>query len=177
MNPSHADSNHYALPLAISPVVSTEDLKVIRIDIMPTGADHTVKPTTPYKIKPPNEYTPEHQELRTDLKPLNVVQPEGASFKATKIGETGETIEWQKWSFRVGFNAREGTILYDVSVLSSYPLVFPTNIRRSATIAATCSTDSHFRIWVSLMLTHGILSTRRPLSISVTLVLAPWPIT
>ena len=116
MNSSHADSNHYALPLAISPVVTTEDLKVIRIDIMPTGDDHAVKPTTPYKIKPPNEYTPEHQQLRTDLKPLNVVQPEGASFKASKIGEMGETIEWQKWTFRVGFNAREGMVLYDVSI-------------------------------------------------------------
>ena len=113
-NSSDADSNHYALPLAISPVVDTEDYKVIRIDFLPTGADHSIKPTQPYKIQPPNEYTPEHQELRTDLKPLNVVQPEGASFSVTKAGETGEIIEWQKWSFRVGFNAREGMVLYDV---------------------------------------------------------------
>lgn len=124
MNPSHADSNHYALPLAISPVVDTADMKVIRIDIMPTGADHTVKPIGPYEIQPPNEYTPEHQGLRTDLKPLNVLQPEGPSFKTTKIGETGEIIEWQKWFFRVGFNAREGMVLYDVSACwQSYGLV------------------------------------------------------
>ena len=117
MNSSHVDSNHYALPLAISPVVSTTDLKVVRIDIMPTGEDHTIKPTTSYKIQPPNEYTPEHQKLRTDLKPLNVVQPEGASFKFKKLGETGEALEWQKWSFKVGFNAREGVVLYDVSIV------------------------------------------------------------
>ena len=114
-NALHVDSNHYALPLAISPVISTEDLKVIRIDLMPTGSDHTIKPTSPYKAQPPNEYTPEHQDLRTDLKPLNVVQPEGASFKTTKLGETGEALEWQKWSFKIGFNAREGMVLYDVS--------------------------------------------------------------
>ncbi|KAI4134427.1 MAG: hypothetical protein LQ347_001528 [Umbilicaria vellea] len=114
MNPSEADSNHYALPLAISPVVDTEQWKVIRIDFLPTGADNSIKETTPYKVLPPNEYIPEHQELRTDMKPLNVIQPEGASFTATKTGETGELIEWQKWSFRVGFNQREGTVLYDV---------------------------------------------------------------
>ncbi|MCJ1388004.1 hypothetical protein MMC18_000848 [Xylographa bjoerkii] len=114
MNSSDADSNHYALPLAISPVVDAEVFKVIRIDLLPTGDDHTTKETQPYKIQPPNEYTPEHQELRTDLKPLNVIQPEGASFTATKTGETGEIIKWQKWSFRVGFNAREGMVLYDV---------------------------------------------------------------
>ena len=115
MNSSDADSNHYALPLAISPVVDAEEFKVIRIDLLPTGDDHIIKGTQPYKIQPPNEYTPEHQELRTDLKPLNVLQPEGTSFTATKTGETGEIIEWQKWSFRVGFNAREGMVLYDVS--------------------------------------------------------------
>ena len=114
-DPSNLDSNHYAFPLAISPVVDCADLKVIRIDMCPTGADHASKAAQPSWIPPPNEYTPEHQALRTDLKPLNVVQPEGASFKVTKVGETGEIIEWQKWSFRLGFNQREGMVLYDVS--------------------------------------------------------------
>ncbi|KAI9723695.1 MAG: hypothetical protein M1812_000995 [Candelaria pacifica] len=113
-NISEADSNHYALPLAISPVVDIVTEKVIRIDQLPTGKDNTLKETQPYQIRPPNEYIPEHQNLRTDLKPLNVVQPEGTSFKVTKAGETGEIIEWQKWSFRVGFNQREGMVLYDV---------------------------------------------------------------
>ena len=113
-NATYADSNHYAHPLAISPVIDAVELKVIRIDLVPTGADNTIKPTTLYEVQPPNEYTPEHQELRADLKPLNVVQPEGASFRATKTGETGEFIEWQKWTFRVGFNQREGMVLYNV---------------------------------------------------------------
>lgn len=115
LNPSDQDSNHYAFPLPLSPVLETETYKVIRIDHLPTGIDNTIKKITePYQIKPPNEYLPEHQELRTDLKPLNVVQPEGASFKVTPAGETGEIVEWQKWSFRVGYNQREGMILYDV---------------------------------------------------------------
>jgi Cu2+-containing amine oxidase len=114
MNPTLADSNHYALPLPISPVVSTETMKVIRVDLVPTGTDNTIKPTEKYKIKPPNEYIPEAQTLRTDLKPLNVVQPEGASFKVTQKS-TLNVVEWQKWSFKVGFNQREGPVLYDVS--------------------------------------------------------------
>ncbi|KAH7118977.1 copper amine oxidase [Dendryphion nanum] len=113
-NASEADSNHYALPLPISPVVSTADNnKVIRIDIMPTGVDNTIKPVGPYKMQPPNEYIPEHQQLRTDLKPLNVIQPEGASFQVQEQG-TSSVLSWQKWSFRVGFNQREGMVLYDV---------------------------------------------------------------
>ncbi|EDU41499.1 copper methylamine oxidase precursor [Pyrenophora tritici-repentis Pt-1C-BFP] len=113
MNPSEADSNHYAMPLPISPVVSTATMKVIRVDILPTGADNTIKPVGKYKIQPPNEYIPEAQKLRTDLKPLNVVQPEGASFQVQQQG-TSNVISWQKWTFRVGFNQREGMVLYDV---------------------------------------------------------------
>ena len=119
---SNRDSNHYAFPLVVSPVVDTVELRVIRIDLLPTGTDHSVKEPQPIQIAPPNEYTPEHQNLRTNLKPLNVIQPEGASFSATKVGETGEIIEWQKWSFRIGFNQREGMVLYDVSAIRKQPL-------------------------------------------------------
>lgn len=112
-NSAEADSNHYAMPLPFSPVVSSETMKVIKVDLLPTGADHTIKPTRKYKIQPPNEYISEAQNLRTDLKPLNVVQPEGASFQVQHEG-TSSVIQWQKWSFRVGFNQREGMVLYDV---------------------------------------------------------------
>jgi len=112
-NSSEADSNHYALPIPVSPVVSAESMQVIRIDHMPMGKDHTTTETQPWVPRPANEYIPEQNELRTDLKPLNVTQPEGASFTVTEQG-TSQVIEWQKWSFRVGFNQREGMVLYDV---------------------------------------------------------------
>ncbi|KAK4975559.1 hypothetical protein LTR66_010981, partial [Elasticomyces elasticus] len=112
-NPSEADSNHYALPITISPVVSTYTWSVIRIDHLPTGADNTVKEPQPYKVQPPNEYISDYQTLRTDLKPLNVVQPEGTSFQVTSQG-TSSIVAWQKWQLRVGFNQREGMVLYDV---------------------------------------------------------------
>ena len=135
---SHRDSNHYALPLAISPVIDTQDYKVIRIDFLPTGVDHSIKPTEAYKVPPPNEYTPENHELRKDLKPLTVIQPEGASFRATKAGETGEVIEWQKWSFRVGFNMREGMVLYDVSKAIAM-CTWKLNVPRFVMMGAVCS--------------------------------------
>lgn len=115
-NSSEPDGCHYAFPLPISPVVDTVDLKVIRIDILPTGHDSTIKPVTPYTADvPPNEYIPEAQPgLRTDLKPLHVVQPEGASFTVSPYSELGRTISWQKWTFKLGFNQREGMVLYDV---------------------------------------------------------------
>ncbi|KAH8665733.1 copper amine oxidase [Tricladium varicosporioides] len=113
-NASEADSNHYAMPISISPVVDAATMKVTRIDYLPTGVDSTIKEPSPYKVQPANEYIPEAQTLRTDLKPLNVIQPEGASFKVSNYSEMGRTIEWQKWEFKVGFNLREGMVLYDV---------------------------------------------------------------
>lgn len=113
-NASEVDSNHYAFPLPISPVIETNNFNVIRVEYLPTGADNTLKEPRPYQAKPANEYIHEHQDLRKDLKPLKVIQPEGASFNLTEVGETGHTLEWQKWSFRVGYNQREGMVLYDI---------------------------------------------------------------
>lgn len=114
-NSSQPDSCHYAFPLPISPVVDCASLKVVRIDVMPTGHTETIKPVRPWQPAPPSEYLPEAQaKIRSDLKPLRVVQPEGASFKATPFGETGRRMQWQKWDFKIGFNQREGIVLYDV---------------------------------------------------------------
>ncbi|KAK0725476.1 copper amine oxidase [Lasiosphaeris hirsuta] len=114
-NSGEADSCHYAFPLPISPVVDPAMLELIRIDFLPMGLDEKVEPIAPWKPTPPSEYIPEAQPaLRTDLKPLRVVQPEGASFTVEPFSELGQLIKWQKWDFKVGFNQREGMVLYDV---------------------------------------------------------------
>ena len=46
---------------------------------------------------------------RDDLKPLEIIQPEGPSFTVD-----GWKVSWQKWSFRVSMNAREGMVLHDI---------------------------------------------------------------
>ncbi|KAK0574040.1 hypothetical protein LWI29_017422 [Acer saccharum] len=47
---------------------------------------------------------------RSDVKPLQIVQPEGPSFRVN-----GHFVEWQKWNFRIGFTPREGLIIYSVA--------------------------------------------------------------
>jgi primary-amine oxidase len=109
------DSNHYAFPLPVSPVVDVQTMTVTRIESLPTGSGNAVSAPKPYKVPPPAEYVPECQpSLRTDLKPLQVVQPEGVSFQVSEEVPGGAVLDWQKWNFRIGFNHREGIVLYNV---------------------------------------------------------------
>jgi primary-amine oxidase len=47
---------------------------------------------------------------RTGLKPLDIVQPDGPSYTVD-----GNLVQWQRWSFRVGFDPYEGLILHQVT--------------------------------------------------------------
>lgn len=56
-------------------------------------------------------YYPEVQgAARTSLTSIEITQPEGPSFAVT-----GSQVEWEGWSMRVDFNAREGLVLHDVT--------------------------------------------------------------
>ncbi|ETN44234.1 uncharacterized protein HMPREF1541_10785 [Cyphellophora europaea CBS 101466] len=112
------DSNHYGYPLPIIPVMDTYKKEIVRIDRLATGGAEDGLAYGSHKTKKilahckPAEYAPEllNLPLRTDVKPLNVVQPDGPSFKVSDES----LIEWQKWRFRVGFNPRECAVLHDV---------------------------------------------------------------
>ncbi|WP_415046341.1 primary-amine oxidase [Gordonia sp. (in: high G+C Gram-positive bacteria)] len=63
------------------------------------------------------EYVPAHvperirrASTREPLKPLEITQPEGPSFTVT-----GNRLDWQNWSLRVGFNHREGMTLHAIT--------------------------------------------------------------
>ena len=58
------------------------------------------------------EYDPQVRgtQERTDLKPLEISQPEGVSFTVD-----GNEVRWQNWSMRLGFNFREGPVIYQVA--------------------------------------------------------------
>jgi primary-amine oxidase len=58
------------------------------------------------------EYDPRVRDTqeRTDLKPLEITQPEGVSFTVD-----GNELRWQNWSMRLGFNYREGPVIYQVA--------------------------------------------------------------
>lgn len=47
---------------------------------------------------------------RSDVKPLQIIQPEGPSFRVH-----GNFVEWQKWNFRIGFTPREGLVIHSVA--------------------------------------------------------------
>ncbi|NAZ75622.1 primary-amine oxidase [Kineococcus sp. T13] len=54
---------------------------------------------------------PHAQAERTDLKPISITQPDGPSFSVD-----GDVISWAGWKVRVGFDAREGLTLHQLSV-------------------------------------------------------------
>ncbi len=53
---------------------------------------------------------PHASPTRTDLKPIEITQPEGASFTVD-----GNEISWADWKFRFGFDVREGLTLHQLS--------------------------------------------------------------
>jgi primary-amine oxidase len=94
--------NSYAHPVeGVQAIVDLHKMEVIRIE------DNGVIPVPPEA----GNYTPEAVgQLRTDLKPLEIIQPEGPSFSVN-----GHEVSWQKWRFRIGFTPREGLVLYTIS--------------------------------------------------------------
>src|SRR5436190_82326 len=96
---SDPTDNGYVRPIeGIRPVVDLNTMKVIRVEeyghwpLPPNGCNYSAD-RIPQK--------------RTDIKPLEVTQPEGASFNLV-----GNHLSWQNWSFVIGFNAREGLTLH-----------------------------------------------------------------
>lgn len=118
---NHPDSNMYAFPVPFVPVYDVLEKKIVRVDWCASGNDADDAAAFNYNTRiegknvldtcQGNEYLPELvKDLRTDLKPYNVIQPEGASFTLQ-----GNLVQWQKWRFRVTFTPREGLVLHDLS--------------------------------------------------------------
>jgi primary-amine oxidase len=99
----HPQDNGYAHP--IEGVVAVVDLIASRV-IDLTDED----PVVPIPRKKRNYGAHENRSPRTDIKPLNIEQPDGPSFKVA-----GWKVDWQKWSFRVGFTPREGLVLHQLA--------------------------------------------------------------
>ncbi|HEY9642692.1 MAG TPA: primary-amine oxidase [Coleofasciculaceae cyanobacterium] len=95
------NGNFYARPIdGLVPVVNLNTMQMIQLE------DLGVVPVPPE----PSEYAAEFMpEFRQDLKPLQITQPQGASFQVE-----GHHIRWQKWDMRIGFTPREGLVLYQV---------------------------------------------------------------
>jgi primary-amine oxidase len=95
------DDNGYARPIegvvAFVDMARGEVLEVVDTRIVPLPPD-------------PGSYYPEDVDLRTDLRPIEITQPEGPSFTVE-----GNFVRWQRWSFRVTMDPVEGLVLHDVA--------------------------------------------------------------
>jgi primary-amine oxidase len=94
--------NGYARPVeGLIAFVDLHKMEVVRIE------DHGVTPLPPED----GNYAPRYVgDLRSDLRPIEITQPEGPSFSVE-----GHEIRWQKWRLRIGFTAREGLVLHTVA--------------------------------------------------------------
>ncbi|MEV6344191.1 primary-amine oxidase [Actinoplanes sp. NPDC051851] len=98
------EDNGYARPVqGVVPIIDMDTMEVLEVE------DHGVIPVSE-EAGPltTGAFGPD----REGLKPLDVVQPEGPSFSVD-----GWKVEWQGWTFRVGFTHREGLVLYDLEFL------------------------------------------------------------
>ena len=101
---SERGANGYNRPLSgIHAWVDIDDLEVLKV--VDTGV---VNPDVLTNMET-YHYREDERDLRDDLTPYNVVQPEGPSWEVD-----GREITWQNWHMRVGFNQREGLVLHDV---------------------------------------------------------------
>ncbi|KAH3681928.1 hypothetical protein WICPIJ_007090 [Wickerhamomyces pijperi] len=100
------DDSQYSHPLDFVPIVDTETKEVIFIDIPKIRRPLSKEEHTNFY---PSDSVKKYG-YRTDVKPINVTQPEGVSFKLD-----GNVMEWSNFKFHVGFNYREGIVLSDIT--------------------------------------------------------------
>jgi primary-amine oxidase len=102
----NVDDSQYTYPLDFCPIFNADTQEIIYIDVPPVRR--------PLNVAAPNNYHVASIEAeggyRTDIKPINITQPEGVSFKVD-----GRILEWQKWKVHVGFNYREGIVLNNIT--------------------------------------------------------------
>lgn len=97
------DAIHAMFGQPIDGVVCHVDLTERRVlRFVDTGYDHVPDCS--------GDYLDPAVDMRETMKPLNITQPEGASFTMKD-----NILEWENWSIRVGFNGREGLTLHDIS--------------------------------------------------------------
>src|ERR1700689_3358652 len=78
---------------------------------------------------------------RTTLRPIEITQPEGPSFTLD-----GHLLRWQDWSMRIGFDAREGLTLHQISQ-HDHGRERPVIYRASIAEMVVPYGDPRFRYW------------------------------
>jgi primary-amine oxidase len=104
-------------------------------------ADHGGDPIPP---RQPNLAEGAWGPVRTSMRPLAITQPDGPGFRVD-----GAAVEWEGWSFRVGFDAREGLVLHQLGYTDG-GRVRPILHRASVSEMVVPYADPHpMRFWIS----------------------------
>lgn len=77
---------------------------------------------------------------RTSLRPIEITQPDGPSWTVLN-----DEVAWEGWRFRVGFDAREGLVLHQIS-LQGRPIIYRASI---AEMFVPYGDPSPVRFWQS----------------------------
>jgi primary-amine oxidase len=108
----HPHGQAYARPVdGLTVLVDLERMKVLEV------TDHYEAPIPdasgeyiPELMLGDPDNRPRVSDLRSDIRPIEITQPDGPSFTVD-----GHRVDWQKWSFVVGWSVREGLVLHDLT--------------------------------------------------------------
>jgi primary-amine oxidase len=107
--------NRYARPVeglvALIDLDRGEVLEVVDHGVvpLPERPGNYIPELTTGQIEGYPDNFPPLEQLREDLRPIEITQPEGPSFTVE-----GHAVSWQKWRLRIGYNLREGLVLHQV---------------------------------------------------------------
>lgn len=104
------EDNGYARPVeGLITLVDIDKMEVLE------NEDHGVVPLphrngnySPESLRDPKNF-PHVPQVRSGLKPLEIIQSEGPSFTID-----GHELRWQKWRMRLNWTPREGLVLYTI---------------------------------------------------------------
>lgn len=102
------DSNPYAHPVSgLKLILDLNSLELLEVEDsgFPESLPGGMAPVMGEYV---GKHIPDFTE-RTDRKPLEITQPEGAGFTLE-----GNELRWQRWRMRLGFNYREGLVIHRV---------------------------------------------------------------
>ena len=146
--------NYYAHPVeGLHALVDLATLEILRVeDHFEANGDYIPVPRMPLNFD-----ADLLTEFRKPSAPLDVVQPAGAGFIVV-----GNKVTWENWDFRVGFNGREGLVLYTIGYTHGgrrRPMVYRARSRNSL-----CRTGR-----------RSAATTTRTFSITASSASAGWP--
>lgn len=104
--------NMYSHPLDFSLVVDIETEEILAVDVRRVNGERTLPPLASQNYMP--EFLSDQYKMDR-LKPIDITQPQGVSFKMR-----GNELTWGGYTMHIGFNYREGIVISDVRMDDPY---------------------------------------------------------